>query len=108
MVLAFPVLADYALIPVGGKTVFATHGHRYNTAAQPPLRAGDVLLHGHTHLYAAEAFDLADGGRALYLNPGSVALPKGGNPATYMTLDTETGAYRLLTMDGGEVLSGTI
>ena len=108
MVLEFPVLADYALIPVGGKTVFATHGHRHNTAAQPPLRDGDVLLHGHTHLYAAEAFDLTAGGKALYLNPGSVALPKGGNPATYMTLDTETGDYRLLTMDGGEVLSGTI
>ena len=108
MVLEFPVLADYALIPVGDKTVFATHGHRHNTAAQPPLRAGDVLLHGHTHLYAAEAFDLPAGGKALYLNPGSVALPKGGNPATYMTLDTETGDYRLLTMDGSEVLSGRI
>lgn len=108
MVLNFPVLADYALLAVGEHTVFATHGHHYTTDAPPPLRAGDVLLHGHTHLYAAEAFDLPDGGRALYLNPGSVALPKGGNPPTYMTLDTESGEWRLCRLDGELLQSGQI
>ena len=98
MVLAFPVLADYALIPVGDKTVFATHGHRHNTAAQPPLRDGDVLLHGHTHLYAAEAFDLTAGGKALYLNPGSVALPKEGNPRTYMIYESR--CFTVKNIDG--------
>lgn len=108
MVLDFPVLADYALLPVGQKVIFATHGHHHNISTPPALRAGDVLLHGHTHLYAAESFALPAGGEALYLNPGSVALPKGGNPATYMMLDTERGNYRILTMDGEEVLRGTI
>ena len=87
MVLNFPVLADYALLAVGEHTVFATHGHHYTTDAPPPLRAGDVLLHGHTHLYAAEDFPLPDGGRALYLNPGSVALPKENNPRSYMVYE---------------------
>ncbi len=108
MVLDFPVLADYALIPLGSRTLFATHGHHHNTATPPPLRNGDILLHGHTHLYAAEPFALPAGGSATYLNPGSVALPKGGNPPTYMTLDTETGAWQLHTMDGQILRDGNL
>ena len=30
MVLEFPMMADYALMTVNGKTLFLTHGHRYN------------------------------------------------------------------------------
>ena len=108
MVLEFPVLADYALIPVGDRIVFATHGHHHNTATPPSLRDGDVLLHGHTHLYAADPFTLPGGGQVLYLNPGSVALPKGGNPASYMTLDTATGDWQLCTMQGTPIRQGSL
>ena len=108
MVLEFPVLADYALIPVGDRIVFATHGHHHNTATPPPLRDGDVLLHGHTHLYANDPFDLPTGGRATYFNPGSVALPKGGNPPSYMTLDTDSGNWRLCTMQGETIREGNL
>ena len=50
MVLAFPVLADYCLLEVNGRTLFATHGHLYNEDHLPPLAEGDVLLNGHTHV----------------------------------------------------------
>lgn len=30
MVLDFPILADYAVLPVGGRLVYATHGHVHN------------------------------------------------------------------------------
>lgn len=40
MVLDFPILADYALLYAGSRTVFATHGHHYNTACPPPLAKG--------------------------------------------------------------------
>ena len=30
MVLPFPILADYAVIPAGGRLVYATHGHIYH------------------------------------------------------------------------------
>ena len=49
MVLEFPILADYAILSLDGLTVYATHGHNYNTKTPPPLAAGDILLHGHTH-----------------------------------------------------------
>ena len=60
----------------------------------PPLAPGDILLHGHTHIPAWEPF----GQGSLYLNPGSVSLPKEGSAHSYMTL--ENGCFRWKTMDG--------
>ena len=54
MVLEFPVMADYAILVLNGLTFFATHGHLFNQDQMPPLKAGDILVHGHTHLLKAE------------------------------------------------------
>ena len=94
MVLEFPVLADYAVLPVGRRLVYATHGHVYNTKTPPPLAPGDILLHGHTHIPAWEPF----GQGSLYLNPGSVSLPKEGSAHSYMTL--EDGLFQWKTLEG--------
>ena len=83
MVLEFPILADYAYLSLDGLTVFATHGHHHNTATPPSLRCGEILLHGHTHVLKCEEF----GCQNYYLNPGSAALPKEGNPRTYMVYE---------------------
>ena len=40
MVLAFPVLADYAVLPVGQRLVYVTHGHMFNLNHLPPLPRG--------------------------------------------------------------------
>ena len=48
MVLEFPVMADYMLLFLDGKTAFVTHGHNHNLDKPPPLREGDILIHGHT------------------------------------------------------------
>ena len=93
MVLAFPLLADYALIAQDGLTIYATHGHVYNAARTPPLCPGDILLHGHTHVPAWE-----DHGDFLCLNPGSVSIPKEGSPRGYMTL--ENGLFLWKTLEG--------
>lgn len=50
MVLKFPVLADYAIIDLGNSIIYATHGHIYNENNLPPMKKGDILLHGHTHV----------------------------------------------------------
>ena len=50
MVLEFPVLADYCILAIDDLTFFATHGHVYNQDHLPPLMAGDILIHGHTHV----------------------------------------------------------
>jgi predicted phosphodiesterase len=69
------VFADYAYLCREGLTVFATHGHLFHKDRLPPLRRGEVLLHGHTHI--PELKQLACG--ISIFNPGSVSLPKGGS-----------------------------
>ena len=98
MVLAFPILADYAYLSLDGLSVFATHGHHHNTATPPPLRRGEILLHGHTHVLCATPF--GDGN--WYINPGSAALPKEGNPRTYAVYENR--AFTVKTLDGAVVL----
>ncbi len=83
MVLSFPVLAEYAILALDGLTVFATHGHIHNTDKRPPLAKGDILLHGHTHVQTCTPF----GEENFYINPGSISLPKEGNPKTYMVYE---------------------
>ena len=103
MVLDFPILADYAVLAAGPRLIYATHGHVYNTAHLPPLQPGDILLHGHTHVPAWQAF----GEKNLYLNPGSVSIPKENSPHSYMTLedgkftwkDLEGNVYHAVSME---------
>lgn len=97
MVLEFPVLADYALLELNGHTFYATHGHVYNQEHMPPMRAGDILIHGHTHLLAAERFE-RDGKTYVFLNPGSVSIPKGGNSNSYAILDGDV--FHIFDFDG--------
>lgn len=92
MVLDFPILADYAVLPVGQRLVYATHGHVHNLKNLPPLAPGDILLHGHTHIPAWTEF----GEENLYLNPGSLSIPKDGSAHSYMTLEGETFCWKTL------------
>ena len=82
MVLSFPILADYAVIPVGDRLIYATHGHKFGEDNPPPLSHGDILLCGHTHVPKC-----ADHGNFVYLNPGSVSIPKEDSHHGYMTLE---------------------
>ena len=82
MVLGFPILADYAILYLDGHRVYITHGHNFGEDNPPQLRDGDILLHGHTHIPACR-----DKGGFLYINPGSVSIPKEGSAHSYMVLD---------------------
>ena len=92
-VLRFPVLADYALLPLENRLIFITHGHLYNEEHLPPLQKGDILLHGHTHVPACREHE-----DFVYLNPGSVSIPKENSPHSYMTL--ENGLFTWKTLEG--------
>lgn len=83
MVLEFPILADYAILSLDGLTVYATHGHNYNTKTPPPMANGDILLHGHTHVIRAEKFSEEN----TYINPGSITLPKENCPRSYVVYE---------------------
>ena len=93
MVLPFPILADYAVLPLsGGRLAYLTHGHRYHEETPMPLATGDILIHGHTHVAGLTRCKAGQ----LCLNPGSVSLPKGDTPACYMTLEGSSFSIRRL------------
>lgn len=82
MVLEFPIMADYAVLCVGSRMVFATHGHKFNEGNLPPLHKGDILLNGHTHIPKCTEHD-----DFVYMNPGSVSIPKDNSHHGYMIME---------------------
>ena len=96
MVLDFPIMGDYLLLPLANGTMaFITHGHLFNLGVRPPYRPGDVLVHGHTHVHTVETSE-----GLTYINPGSASLPKENQPRSYMTLDWGAGIFEIKTLDG--------
>lgn len=93
MVLEFPILSDYSLLLDEKIEFFLTHGHHYNPENLPPCRAGSVFAYGHTHIWKAERQ-----GEIIILNPGSVSIPKGGNPPTYALY--ECGMISIIDFEG--------
>ena len=101
MVLEFPIMADYSVLVLDGRTFFATHGHLYHEDCLPNLMKGDILVHGHTHVLMGKEKD-----GIIILNPGSVSIPKEDNPPTYAIL--EDGIFTILDFEGNTVKSVTL
>ena len=101
MVLDFPIMADYGILPVENKIIYATHGHVFGEDNPPPLKSGDILLCGHTHVPK-----IADKGDYVYLNPGSVSIPKENSEHSYMIL--EDGQFTWKNLEGSEYMSYSI
>ncbi len=91
MVLDFPILSDYALFYIDGQMIFATHGHHFNKDNPPKLSKGEVLLNGHTHIPAFER--IAD---YIYVNPGSVSIPKENSKNSYLIYENGTFVFKAL------------
>lgn len=85
----------YVAVTIEGHRIVLTHGHLQRVKSsllQLSLFAAeqeaDVVLYGHTHVVD---ISYASGGRLL-LNPGSIGLPKRGNPSyLLLTIDADTG-----------------
>ncbi len=82
VVLEFPIMAEYCILSVGTRLIYATHGHIFGEDHPPKLHKGDILLHGHTHVPKC-----VDHGDFIYMNPGSVSLPKEGSWHGYMLIE---------------------
>ena len=96
MVLDFPIMNDYEQIEADGVRIFATHGHHYTPQTPPPFVEMDVLLTGHTHIPAILQCD-----GFVYVNPGSVSIPKNGSDHSYAIL--ENGMMTLRRLSSGEI-----
>ena len=92
LVLEFPVAADFALLPVGDKTLVLAHGHKTYGA----LGENDVLVNGHFHVPAFERRE-----NCMYVNCGSVSIPKENSPHSCLLL--EDGVLTWLDLETGKV-----
>ena len=100
MVLEFPVLSDSATMYLerfGGRMIYLHHGHK----SLPPLPSGTIVISGHTHIPVAEEKD-----GLVFINPGSVAIPKGGFPPSYCILEGTT--FSIKDFEGNVIKSLTI
>lgn len=95
MVLEFSIMAEYALLYVNDLTIYATHGHIHNQNKPFPGTRG-ILLCGHTHVPAIEECE-----GFVYLNPGSVSIPKKESRHSYMMLEGHTFVWK--DVESGEV-----
>lgn len=84
LMLDFPILAEYCILYLNGRMIFATHGHHFNEETLPKLKKGDILLNGHFHVPSC-----TDHGDYIYMNPGSVSIPKENSPHGYILLADE-------------------
>lgn len=91
MVSEFDPAAEVVLF-LGGKTVHASHGDRYDIDHLPKGKY-DVVLYGHYHT----AFIREKQGMVV-ANPGSPSLPKGGTLPALLLL--EDGKISLFSLDG--------
>lgn len=82
-----------ALLTIGGKKIFCTHGHIYRVKSGLSLleqaarsHGADFCLFGHTHI----PFNECHGGMYI-MNPGSVGHPRDGCPTCGIIDITESG-----------------
>lgn len=82
MLMDFPMLGKYSSVLCEDKRIFMTHGHEYNETNIPPLKDGDILAYGHTHIPLIKKKD-----GIIIFNPGSISLPKENGINTYGIMD---------------------
>ena len=81
----------YNLINIDNRIWFLTHGHIYNRYNMPNINY-DIYLQGHRHVPL-----MSKENNKLYLNPGSISLPRQGTK-TYMFY--EDNIFYLKTIEG--------
>ncbi len=79
--LEFPIMAEYCVLFVENKLIFATHGHR----SIPNLSSDSILLHGHTHAPSWEQTKMS----YIDICPGAVSHPRRNSQCGYMLLNNE-------------------
>lgn len=92
---------------MGERTIFITHGHHYSVKSSLMRLAykakeveANIVCFGHSHYLGAE---MVHG--TLFINPGSIRLPRGRSERTYVILDILEQSYQLnvYDMNSGEI-----
>ncbi len=86
---------ENAVVCENGKSLFLTHGHVYNKDNMPKSKF-DAVVYGHFHTGFIEKID-----GVVVANAGSISIPKGDTPASYIVFDK--GELTLKDLDGNEL-----
>jgi putative phosphoesterase len=102
-------LPSELLQDTGSCKILITHGHRYSVKSDMMKLSykareydADIVCFGHTHFLGAEmVFD------TLFINPGSICLPRGRREKTYVILEILEDKYKVKIYDyeKGEISS---
>lgn len=86
---------------IGGFRMFITHGHRYsvkstllNLSYRAKELGANIVCFGHSHYLGAEIID-----DILFINPGSIRLPRGRKEKTYVIMDVINSEIHLRVYD---------
>ena len=90
----FPLIGEIGVLSIDGKDLYLTHGHIYNEKKWEYQNT--ILIYGHEHIpYIREKEN------NLFINPGSISLPKEDNPPTYMIY--ENGVFTIRDIFGNTI-----
>ena len=97
-----------AAITLDDKVIFYTHGHNYRVKSGESLveqaarsRGADICLYGHTHIPK-----FIDNGEYIYINTGSVSIPKENSEHSYIILEDNKFIFK--NLDGEEYARNTL
>lgn len=93
MVLDFPVLCENGNICLNNRNIYLTHGHHLD---ELKLIENDTVIFGHTHI---PKFEKKDG--ILYINPGSVSIPKENSPHSYILFENDE--FKFINLETNEI-----
>lgn len=89
------------VVEVSGYKFFITHGHRYsvktslmNLKYKAEEMGANIVCFGHSHVLGAEVI-----GGTLFLNPGSIRLPRERLEKTYVILDLKDEMVKMSVYD---------
>lgn len=80
MVSEFPILNELSMISIDNHEIYITHGHIYNEDNWD--KTNSILIYGHYHIPFIKEKE-----SNLFINPGSISLPKDNNKPSYLIYD---------------------
>lgn len=95
MVIDVDIMNSDRVVDLNGMKVFLTHGHHVNEENMPDEEI-DILMNGHTHVPV-----LKNKNEVIFLNPGSITMPKQETPHSYAVMDEVS--ISVFDIDTGEI-----
>ena len=97
----FPICDGLCMFNIDNLNIYTTHGNEYNIEKNKKFNTNGILVYGHEHIpYIKEKDNM------VYINVGSISLPKNGNLPTYLIYENRK--FTIYDIEGNVVDEKTI